>query len=438
MHLHGVILDLYDDPNATVLLAKLANEPLPSELANSDLLEAEKLAAMPDRLFALVADNGPDVVRKYAMHDAPHVATSVVYFLEKGHQLPDSMQKIAAKNLLAACEWYALQPPEELMKRAGALDAGFGLLDAKQRLDTTMAGSKATMDGFRAAQAGASSDMQARKEKTADLNGTEMMPMSGSISTLPSPRNTAKMPSTSPGSKRANWEHAGDLTNHRITEKVATIKTAFCLPSIEKYPIDSYEEVKLASSYFEEHWNLFSLEDRREYAVNLSNRLDELGLPSGERLAKYAGHSYGPHIDAEIASRISNYAGTEHQEMYEVLREKKAMTPPHVMLDMIYMLDEASGASEKYASSLGFRDPFQAVYGKVAAVTAPWTWSEGNEYVSDTMLKDLAVNRYQSLDRAFGVDMRKSFQKDPISVFESLPDPQKVVVSRLAADDSQS
>lgn len=440
MHLHGVILDIYDDPQATVLLAKLAGAELPQELADSELVEAEKLASMPDRLFALVATNGDDVVRKYAMHDAPHVATSVVYFLAQGHLLPDAMQKIAARNLLSACEQYDLQPPEDLVKRAGVLDAGLGLMDVKQRLDSTMAGSRATMDGFRAAQAGASSDMQSPpREKKADLNGTEMMPMSGSIATWPSPRNTAKMPATSAGSKRAAWEHGGDLTTHRSVVKQASIVTSFCVPSEGKYPIDSYEQVKTASAYFEEHWSKLDLEVRREYAVNLSARLDELGMPTEGVAAKYAGFSYGPYVEGELARRISDFAGTDHQEAYEVLVEKRASTPPEVMVEMLHLLDEASGAAQKYEASLGFRDPFQAVFGKFAEeAPKPWTWSEGNEYVADTHLKDLAVNRYQSLDRAFGVDMRKSFQKDPIGVFMSLPDPQKVVVARLAADDSKA
>lgn len=428
-----MILDIYDDPKVSVLREKLAGEPIPEPFRDAELLDAEKLAKMPDRLFGLVATNGDDIVRKYAMHDAAHVATSIVYFLEKGNQLPASMQKVAARNLLAACEWYSLEAPEQLSKIAGLLDAGLGVLDVKGRLDATMDRSRANMDGFRAAQAGATSDMQ----KKADLNGTEMMSMSGSISTWPLPRNTAKAPSSSPAMKRAAWEHAGDLTTHQQTVKKAAAQR-FCLPSQSRYPIDSYSDVKTASAYFEEHWSKMELEDRREYAVNLSARLDELGMPSSGTVEKYAGHDYGPHIDSELASRISNFAGTGHEEGYQVLLEKRASTPPHVMLDALYEFDQVSGAAQKYDTPLGFRDPFAAVFGKIAEEKKVWSWSEGNEYVNDTMLTDLALNRYQSLDRAFGEDVRKSFQKDPIGVFTSMPDPQKVVIARLAADDSNA
>lgn len=436
MHLSGVILDIYDDQDGSVLATKLAGAELPSELADSTLLEPEGLARMPDRLFALVATNGDETLRKYAMHDAAHTTTSVLYFLEKGSVLPEHAQKVAAQNLLTACGWYDLQPPEELVKKAGIIDgalgAGFGVLDAKSRLETGRDRARSTMDGFRAAQAGLSSDQQ----KTADLTGTEMMPMAGEIATWPHPRNTAKGSSTSPNSKKAGWVHAGDITNHRPTVKQAS-GTRFCLPSSAKYPIDSYGQVKEAAAYFEEHWPKFDLHDRREYAVNVAGRLDELGIAIPESVMKYAGHGYGPNIDVELAARIHNYEGTGHEEGYQVLVEKRAMTPPHVMVEMLHELDVASGAAEKYDAPLGFRDPFQAVFGKTAEEPKSWSWSEGNEYVNDTMLLDLATNRYQSLDRAFGMDVRKSFQKDPIGVFTSMPDPQKVVVARLAADDAK-
>lgn len=442
MRLTGVILDIYDDPTASVLRQKLAGRSLPDELGNSDLLDQGQLDALPDRLFGLVASNGDGLVRKFAMHDPAHVTTSVIYFLETKHLLPPEAQKVAAQNLLWACNEYGMTPPEQLTKVAfDPISGALGLLDAKSKVENSVRSGRSTMDSFRAAQAGAASDMQRQESprtKEADLTGTEMMPMSGSISTLPPDRNTAKPPSSSPSSKRASWQRAGDLTAHHPVQKTAAIVTSYALPTQQKYPIDSYADVKTASAYFDEHLTSFRPEDRREFAVSLAARMEELSLPLTESVSKYAGHEYGPHIDVEIAARARNYVGTDHEGAYEVLLEKRASTPPHVMLEMIHELDGLSGAAQKYDSPLGFRDPFQAVYGKVAAEVKPWTWSEGNEYVTDTMLQDLALNRYPALDRAFGMDMRKSFQQDPIGVFTSMPDPQKIVLARLAADGSNS
>ncbi len=446
MHLTGVILDIYDDPKAVVLLEKLAGRELPKELGDSELLEPTKLASMPDRLFGLVATNAGETVRKYAMHDAPHTTTSVLYFLSQYELLPASAQKVAAQNLIEACGWYGLEVPELLEKIAiDPLGGVMGALDVKNRVEQSVERHRATMDGFRQAQAGASADMQAAPDrpptqsKQADLTGTEMMPMMGSISTYPDPKNTARQPSSSSSSKRAGWSHAGDLTDHRPVKKVASmIHTRFAMPSKERYPIDGYGDVKTASEYFDNHMNDFKVEDRREFAFHLGQRLEELSLPLTENVAKYAGDGYGPHIDVELFARVRNFEGFDHADAYAVLIEKKASVPPHVMLEMIHELDEISGAATKYDAPLGFRDPYQAVYGKTAGLepAKSFSWSEGNEYTNDTMLTGLATRRYAALDHAFGKEMRLSFQKDPVGVFQSMPDPQKIVIARLASDES--
>lgn len=446
MHLTGVILDIYDDPKAVVLLDKLAGRELPKELGDSELLEPEKLASMPDRLFALVATNAGDVVRKYAMHDPAHTTTSIMYFLSQHELLPQHAQKTAAANLVEACGWYGLEVPEQLQKLAiDPLGGVLGALDVKNRVEQSVERRRATMDGFRQAQAGATSDMQAAPDrpptqaKQADLTGTEMMPVMGAVSTYPDPKNTTRGSSASGQSKRAVWEHAGDLTDHRPVKKVAAVEhTRFAMPSQRRYPIDSYGDVKTASEYFDLHMEEFKREDRREYAFYLAQRLEELAMPLTENVAKYAGSDYGPNIDIELLARVRNYEGLDHADAYSVLIEKKASIPAPVMLEMIHELDVISGAAEKYDAPLGFRDPFQAVYGKTAGVepAKSFGWNLGNDYVNDMMLTDLATRRYAALDHAFGKEMRLSFQKDPIGVFQSMPDPQKIVIARLASDES--
>lgn len=446
MHLHGVVLDIYDDPKASILLEKLAGQPLPEALGNSDLLDRVHLDALPDRLFGLVAFNGGETLRKFAMHDPAHTTTSVLYFLETGHLLPASAQKVAAANLLRSCEDYGIHAPAQLEKVAigvGTVTNLAGELTGVNEVGRTIKGApqaaRNTQAGFNAAQSGLTSDQIPKigSAKQADLTGTEMMPIAGSISTLPYEKNTAKINTSSSSSKRASWQHAGDITRHRSTQKVAQMTSKYAMPTYQTYPIDSYAEIKTAAAYFDEHMESFRLEDRREFAVSLGNRMEELGLPLTENLMKYAGHEYGPYVDVELHARVRNYEGTGFEDAYSVLLEKRAAVPPHVMLEALHEFDVVSGADKHYNSTLGFRDPFQAVYGKVAAEEKPWTWSEGNEYVTDGMLKDLAMNRYPSLDRAFGMDVRKSFQQDPIGVFSSMPDPQKVVIARLAADDSK-
>jgi len=443
MHLAGVILDIYDDANASLLVTKLAGAELPAHLQDMELVKQEELAQLPDRMFALVAENAGETIRKYAMHDSSHLTTSVVYFLDRAHLLPESARKTAARNLVGACEWYDMEAPEELLKLAGitslvgrGLDALGHLSNAAGRMTSGQSAARTAMDGFRAGQAGITSDMM----KRAELNGTEMMPMSGHLAQWPHPRNTAKPTSSSAGSKKIaeeiRWERAGDLTAHRPVEKVASAFTRFALPSEGKYPLDSYEHVKQASAYFDEHYSKLGLEERREYALNVAARLEELHMPVTGMVQKYAGMEYGPFIEAELVSRMRNYEGTEHAAAYEALLMKRAAVEPALMVDMLADIDRQVGADHYYNRPLGFRDPIQATFGKYAKDES-WSWSQGNEYVSDEMLKNLAANQWQLVEQAFGDDVRKSFQKDPIAVFSSMPDPQKVVLARLASDSQQ-
>lgn len=446
MHLTGVILDIYDDPKVGVLMDKLAGRELPKELADSELLEPEKLASMPDRLFALVATNGDDVVRKYAMHDAAHTATSIMYLLSQHSILPEGAAKIAAANLVEACGWYGLEVPEGLSKLAiDPLGGVLGALDVKNRVEQAVESKRSTMDGFRRAQANAGADMQAapsapsQTQKQSDLTGTEMMPMIGSVSTFPDPKGTARQPSSSAQSKRAAWGHAGDLTSHRPVTKIAEVKVShYAMPSLKRYPIDSYGDVKTASEYFDLNFEAFTQEHRREFGFFLGQRLEELALPLTENVAKYAGSEYGPYVDVELMARVRNYEGLDHADAYKVLLEKRASTPANVMLEALHEIDQISGAAKSYDAPLGFRDPFQAIYGKIAGVEANpgYSWNLGNDYVNDMMLTDLATRRYAALDHAFGMDMRRSFQKDPVGVFKSMPDPDKIVIARLASDES--
>jgi len=64
-----------------------------------------------------------------------------------------------------------------------------------------------------------------------------------------------------------------------------------------------------------------------------------------------------------------------------------------------------------------------------------YSWRSGGDYVSGAMLKALASRR-ADLDTTFGSGFSQSFQTDPVGIFKSMPDPQKVVLSRLASDNS--
>lgn len=286
--------------------------------------------------------------------------------------------------------------------------------------------------------------------KKSDLNGTEIMPMGALRSGAPNRAaagNKLSLPSKTSAAKLAEkyvpvgWWHCGDLTDARapVVTKVAS-HTHFALPHLRLYPIDTAENIKQASVYFDEHFRQIPLAERRMFAQSVYSRAGELGVKVAGELLAYAGDTYGPYIESELHARASRFEGTGHEAVYELLLEKKAEIDPMVMASMLFDADRQTGAGNAYGRvGVGFRDPYAAVYGMPKLSKAEpkaedtYSWNAGNDYVSGIQLVSLS-KRGLKLDEMFGEGFADSFQKDPIGIFKSMPDPQKVVLSRLAAD----
>lgn len=533
MRIAGIVFDLYDDPKGVVLRNKIAasKQPLPPKLASMRVLPTEELDQLPDRLFALVATNGDEVIRKYAMSDEAHLALSLIYFDETGHLLPESVQQKVACNLINGCSWYGMDPPESLVKRAmlggalTALTAGMGVMDMASKAREGSQQGRERMDTFRQAQASGTKTASGRQidlsmdedaamqrgegpqgghiwdaldhfsdhdathrkleaqltkrdqpdpgmggysgkaqpskvvgmggvvgaEKKADLVGTEAMPQATlrSGSGRPSPSRRLDLPMKTSAAKIAaasvpvGWLHCGDLSEFSSPVRTKTASYEhFALPHLRRYPIDSPVLVEKAAAYFEEHVSDFPLAERRVFAQTLMGRAAELGVKVAGLVTAYAGDGYGPNLIPELHARISQFEGTGHEAVYELLLEKQSTLDPMIMAEMLREADEETGASRSYGRlAVGLMDPYMAVYGgKYAEAGKPepkeedtYSWSEGGDYVSGMQLKALAAQGLK-LNEMFGEGFADSFQKDPIGIFKSMPSPQKVVLSRLAGD----
>lgn len=111
----GLILDVYDDADGTVLKGIYpSSEQIPEQVKTAYALSLEDRQKLPDYLYALVMVGEGEPVRKYACVDAGNTQLNVEYFLKVAHLLPPPVQKTAAANLKVACAWYDLTPPTEL------------------------------------------------------------------------------------------------------------------------------------------------------------------------------------------------------------------------------------------------------------------------------------------------------------------------------------
>ena len=144
--LSGLVLDVYDDGEGEVLKSIFpTQESIPDLVKEAHYLQPEERDELSNDVFALELVDGDVTLRKFACVDAGNTALSVEYFLRTRHKLPEEAQKTAAANLITACGWYGIEPPEVLEKVAisplGALSAAMILPgaagEAKRNLQAT-------------------------------------------------------------------------------------------------------------------------------------------------------------------------------------------------------------------------------------------------------------------------------------------------------------
>ena len=196
-----------------------------------------------------------------------------------------------------------------------------------------------------------------------------------------------------------------------------------------RYPLDSYGDVQAACRYFDESWTEMYLGERREFAVKTAARAHDLGIPTSELLDRYGSTEYAPDIEAHIASRKAN--APAFSETYDLLKEKRSSVTPDQFVQLLIEADSASGLRWEWGGAV--TDPYLATYGGLekSASADPWFWSDssGNN-VSEAQLQALAQT--DSISQNFSADVADAFIKDPVGIFESMPDTTKTILARLA------
>jgi hypothetical protein len=150
--LSGLVLDHYDDHDGSQLKGWYSTlAEVPDFIKQAHLLSSEEQNQLSDDSFALVMIDGDKVFRKYACIDEGNVVLSIDYFLNNGHKLPEEAQKVAAANLVTACVWYGLEPPEALEKVAlgvgGLLMAGMIAPGVAREAKANLTAAKAGLGG---------------------------------------------------------------------------------------------------------------------------------------------------------------------------------------------------------------------------------------------------------------------------------------------------
>lgn len=497
MKTSGLVLDLYDDADGTVLRSFYPTPAdLPEVVKTASALTSDDLSALPDDLFALVIHDGDRMLRKYACYDAGNTALSVMYFLSMAHKLPDTMQKVAAANLLKACDWYGLEVPGDLEKIASGMfekvaigiNTMMGLAAAPSIVKGTSAEIKMNRDATRAAQMATGNPVVTPEQvrhfkgahvKQADVTGTHLMPLQEPSEPQPKkqyvPKKTAAAEANFTSNVvRAKRQEVLPDANYTVkTEKeeepqkepqAAQPKTAGRLiPHVEaggqpprlriekyahrlalgdKYPLDSYAQVKAASAYFDEYGRRFSPAERHEYCMNLVKRASELGIEVSEEARKYGSATYAPQHEFDMAMAIRHNALSDDHahSLLDKLAECRPGLEPDLFCSTLEEFDKVAGIQHLWDSHVF--DPYFSTYGftKTAEEEDQESFVDniGNHRVTASQLKHAALTQRKALADLFGEDFADEFKKDPIGIYKSMPREQKIVIMNLAQDAESS
>jgi hypothetical protein len=208
------------------------------------------------------------------------------------------------------------------------------------------------------------------------------------------------------------------------------------MPSIGRYPLDGYDQVKCASAYFDEYRGSFTPEHRREFCVNLTKRASMLGIDVSEEVRKYGSDGYAPESELEIAFGTRRLLlADDHLAVLGKLADVRTSMDPEDFAVTLGEFDKMAGLDEHYGSAL--MDPYLSTFGKEAEEDENMSYVTGNDLVTGKQLTQLAGSQSKEIQDYFGADFADDFRKDPAALFKSLPADQKMVISRLANEPSQ-
>ena len=476
METGGLVLDVFDDFNGATLKEIWPSlEDVPPQVKEAHSLSSEELSKLPDDVFALVLVDEGHKQRKYACIDRGNTELSVQYFLKHAFKLPTEAQKQAAENLKTACSWYDIQPPEQLEKIALGLRTALTALPIVAGTHQAIKQNLAATRGLESQGAGiVTPNMRAAAlgQKTAEASGTSLMPSqpssdkkvntplaviakTSSVGHLVAhsgkdvdPDDNIAVTKKEQPTKHPQAGHLSptvDVTNCSPPKLMSEKKASrFALPSLGKYPLDSYQHVKMASAYFNENVRAMSPAMRHEFAVNLVKRASEVDVPVSEDARKYGSEEYAPDYELKAAfdarrlelqdrqEALDLLAGVERVTREKLWKEGSAPIPltPAAAVSLLEEFDKVAGLNHHY--DRGIPDPFYSVYGFEKTANEAWSEVIGNDSVTKEDLDRLARIGAFSVKTTFGEDMQKEFLKDPVGIFESLPLDQKKMLMRMA------
>lgn len=374
MPLPGQVIDFYDDADHSCF-KKLAHEL--DSCRSCEILSTEDHRALNDDDFALIViTKHANVIRKFPLHDDGHVKLAALYF-DINHDSLSAVEKIcAATHIREACDAHGVEAPGSIAKHAAN---GFF--------------SNVVSEGEQPPWY-----HQVRKQAAEELTKTASAEINARLE-LPDDQYALVL------------EHEGDI--------------------VRKYAMPDEDHVKIASSYFKKYAMDLSPSHRHMFAANVVRRAEELEMSLGraEHLQKWASPQgrWNENVDYHLEQRKSLLPRNEEaREVLDKLASLAGQTDPTTFANALHEFDQQTGLDRYY--DRGVKDPWDSSMG--VEKTSSWHAEVDGEMVTASDLRKVAES--DKLRSHFGETFQSQFKKHAIDVFNSLPDPDKIVIKQIA------
>lgn len=198
------------------------------------------------------------------------------------------------------------------------------------------------------------------------------------------------------------------------------------------YPIHDWDHIKMAADYWEQENVRMEAPIRRQFAVKLAAKATELGFPLDGEIKTAGATHYAPpgHLKASLEMRkVAFPMESEERGFLDDLFEKRAEIDPEIYAECLHRFDVQQGFHHGWDHMV--LDPWASTFMEKQAEVV---WEQGADRVTAQQLHNLAMNHAGGMQEKFTQDFLGEFEKDPVGIFKSMPDPQKRILARLAAD----
>jgi hypothetical protein len=371
MPVAGQVVDFYDDADYGCL-KKVAHA---TRYGDMHVLTPEEHASLSDDSFGLIVlTKNANVVRKFPIHDEGHIYLSAQYF-DQNHTKLSAVEKVtAATHIREACDAYDIEAPASVAKYAE--DGSFS--------NVVSEGSEPKW--FRHVKESAAEELS--KTASVEINARLSLP---------------------------DEQYALVLTGDGET--------------IRKYAMPDKDHVKIASAYFKKYAMDLAPTHRHMFAKNVMRRAVELDTDVGDfsHLVKWASPKYNENVDAYLEQRKSLIPRDEAaQAVLDKLASQRDTADPITFAEALHMFDKQAGIDKYY--DRGVTDPWASTLG----IEKKANWStevDGDTVTSDDLMRVASSDKFRS---HFGETFQGQFKKHAVSVFESLPTPEKVIIKQMA------